>query len=485
MLKSSKSPMSRRKMLQLLGMGTAGAVLSACSPQAAPTTAAPAATTAPTEAAATSAPAAAPTTADAAATTAPAATVPATVAAAAEPEGEVVIWDRSGDLFQVFDSCIASFNQKYPKVTIKHEAVDIDAKLATTLTAGVGVPDGTFIDDSNIPALADFFTDISDWIKPYTQDIVPFKVRVNTFNDKIIGVPFDLDPALLFYRADLLEKAGIDPESIGTYDDLITAGKTIQEKLGADKKPIHIERAGWGIPLQLMMFANQQGASLINDKGELQLNSEPFLNAVKWIKNVVDSGLGSIQEYTSPGDVQAMESDQVVFYPWAIWFVYAPENLLKTSKGKWRAMPLPAWTPGGVRGANMGGSSFVIPKTSKNPQLAWLFYEHLMFSPDGYKTVYGPNKIYPGGLNTSLPSYLPAQKEQLFKNPEGLGGQSLWDVAVSTVKDIPGNYYYASWYGKAAEIIAANVQRMQDGQMSPEDVIQKSADDITNRVINR
>lgn len=64
-------------------------------------------------------------------------------------------WDRSGDLFQVFDSTIAAFNKKYPKITIKHEAVDINAKLATTLTAGVDVPDGTFIEDVNIPPLAD------------------------------------------------------------------------------------------------------------------------------------------------------------------------------------------------------------------------------------------------------------------------------------------------------------------------------------------
>jgi lactose/L-arabinose transport system substrate-binding protein len=180
-----------------------------------------------------------------------------------------------------------------------------------------------------------------------------------------------------------------------------------------------------------------------------------------------------------------METDQVAFYPWAIWFVYAPENLLKTTKGKWRAMPLPAWTAGGARGASMGGSSFVIPKQSKNAHLAWLFYEHLMFSADGYKAVYGPNKIYPGGLNTSLPSYLPAQKEQLFQNPEGLGGQNLWEVATSTVKDIPANYYYATWYSKAADIIAANIQRMQDGQLSPEDAIKNSADDITNKVMNR
>ncbi len=453
MSRSTRLPkISRRNMLKLMGFGAAGATLAACAPPAAPT--------------------AIPT------------AIPATTAV---PEGEIVIWDRSGDLFQVFDATIASFNKKYPKITVKHEAVDIGAKLATTLAAGVDVPDGTFVEDVNIPQLADYFTDITDWIKPYSNDLVPYKLRVNTHAGRVIGIPFDVDPGLLYYRPDILEQAGVDPATIATYDDLITASKTIQEKLGADKKPIHIERAGWAIPLQLEMFANQQGSSLVNEAGELQLSGEPYLKALSWVKNALDSGVASLQEYLSPGDIQAIDTDQVAFYPWAIWFVYGPENQFKESKGKWRAMPLPAWTAGGTRAANMGGSSFAIPKAgrSKNPELAWLFYEHLMLSPDGYKAVYGPNAIYPGGLNTSLPSYKPALSEQLFDNPKGLGDQNLWEVAAGTLDAIPANYVFAPWYGQAGEIIAANVQKMQDGQVSPEDALKASADDITSRLINR
>src|SRR5690606_14298756 len=33
------------------------------------------------------------------------------------PSGEITIWDRSGDLFEVFDEAIADFNETYPDVT--------------------------------------------------------------------------------------------------------------------------------------------------------------------------------------------------------------------------------------------------------------------------------------------------------------------------------------------------------------------------------
>lgn len=457
-------PFSRRQALRFLGMTSAGVALVACVP-AAPGGATGGATGGSGAAAATPVPAGIP---------------------VGDPSGEVVIWDRSGDLYQVFNATIKSFNEKYPNITVRHEPVDVDTKLAPTLTTGVEIPDGSFILDANIPGLEEYFYDISEWIAPYTADILPYKLRANTASDgRVVGIPFDSCPGLLFYRADLVEQAGIDIESIATYDDLLAAAIQAQEVLGPDVKPIHIERAGWGIPVQLEMFANQQGTSMMNEKGELMVDSEPYHRAVGWIDSVIDAGVGSVQEYMSPGDVAAMDGDQVLFYPWGIWFVFGPEQLLEASKGKWRATALPAWEEGGARGANMGGSSFVIPKDAKNPYLAWLWYEHLMLSPEGYKAVYGPNDIYPGGLNTSLPAYIPAQAEQLFENPEGLGGQNLWEVAAATMPEIPENYYNAPWAGQANEIIAANIQQMQDGQKTAEEALKDAAEEIQSRVIGR
>lgn len=400
-------------------------------------------------------------------------------------EGTITIWDRSGDLFQVFDATIATFNKKYPKITVKHVSVDVDSKLPTTLNTGVNVPDGSFYEDTNLPVLASHYYDITDWIQPYTKDIVPFKLRVNTHNDRVVGIPWDLDPGLLYYREDMLQAAGISPDSIQTYDDLLEAAHKVQDKFGPKCKPIHLEQDPGLTQLWVEMFANQQGTSMVDASGKLQLNSQAYLNVMNFLNRVRTENLGTRAAYFSPGDLAAIDADQVAFYPWAVWAVYGADLLFKKSKGKWRAMPLPAWTKGGARGAVMGGSSFIIPKKAKNPHLAWLFYEHLVFSKEGYAAVYGPNKIYPGGINTSLPSYLPALQTQLYKNSDGLGGQNLWDVATGTVKDIPGNYYVAPWYNQAVPYFGTNVQRMLDGQMTPQQVLQKSSSDIQTKLVDR
>jgi len=399
--------------------------------------------------------------------------------------GEIVIWDRSGDLFQVFDATIASFNKKYPDIKVKHVAVDVDAKLPTTLTTGVNVPDGAFYEDNNLPVLSSHYYDITDWIQPYVKDIVPFKLQVNTHNGRILGVPWDLDPGLLFYREDLLQQISLDSQTIETYDDLIAAAHKLQDKLGPKVKPIHLEQDPGLTQLWVNMFANQQGVSMVDKDGKLQIDSPSYLNIMNFLKKVRDDGIGTRSVYFSPGDVAALDGNLELFYPWAVWAVYGPELLLKKTKGLWRAMPLPAWTKGGARGAVMGGSSFIIPKKAKNPHLAWLYYEHLVFSPEGYQAVYGPNKIYPGGLNTSLPSYNPALSKQLYQNSDGLGKQNLWEVVTGTVKDISGNYTYPTWYNQAVPYFGANVQRLLDGQMTPQQVLTQSANDIQTKLIAR
>ena len=82
-------------------------------------------------------------------------------------KGEITIWNRSGDLFKVFDAAIGKFRAAYPGVKVNHQAVDIDAKLANTLISGTGVPDGSFWDDAKIGGQAEHLYDLTDLIAPY------------------------------------------------------------------------------------------------------------------------------------------------------------------------------------------------------------------------------------------------------------------------------------------------------------------------------
>lgn len=402
------------------------------------------------------------------------------------PSGEITVWNRSGDLYKVFDSAIPAFNKKYPQIKVKHVQVDIGAKLPNTLITGADVPDGSFFEDASIPGHATHLSDLSELLAPYVKDIAKYKVDVNSVDGKIFGVPWDLNPGLLYYRADLFDAAGVDPDKITTYDELLGAARTLQQA-NPQAKPIHLDRDKFLGQLWLEMLANQQNTSLADAEGKVRLDSEEYRRILTWIKTAVDDKLVSHTEYHKPADLAAMDNGVQSIIPWAIWWNFAPQQLLKKTKGKWRGMRLPAWTPGGVRSGSMGGSSFVIPAKSKNPHLAWLFFEFMVFDPQGYSTVYGPNQLYPGGLNTSIPSYLPAMDpdKPLFKPIPALGDQDLWKLAVESGKEIPGSVPTPGWWARSVDYLGNNLQRMIEHGMSPDEVISKSAEQIQTNLVKR
>ncbi|MEU8147513.1 extracellular solute-binding protein [Nonomuraea sp. NPDC048901] len=409
-----------------------------------------------------------------------------TVSASTSAKGEITIWNRSGDLFKVFDAAIGKFREAHPGVKVNHLAVDIDAKLANTLISGTDVPDGSFWDDAKIGGQSEHLYDLTDLIAPYRDKVAPYKLSVNTVGGKIFGVPWDLDPGLLWYREDILQDAGVDPAGIGTYDDLLTAARTIKEK-DPKTKPIHLDKNPFLGQLWLEMLANQQGTSLADAQGRLRLESAEYRRTLTWIQDAVKGDLVTHAPYLEAADINTLDSGQQVFVPWAIWWSFAPQQLLKATKGKWRAAPLPAWTPGGARSGAMGGSSFIIPAKAKNPELAWLLYEFLCFTEPGCTAVYGPNSIYPGGLSTSVPSFTPALKpdKPLFKPIDALGGQDLWKVAVEAAATIPAAAPIPVWWAQSVDYLGDNTQRLIEGKMSPDDVIAESAKKIQRNLIDR
>lgn len=405
---------------------------------------------------------------------------------AEQPEGEITIWDRSGDLFEVFDAAIDDFNEKYPNITVNHEAVDIDAKLQNTLITGTDVPDGVFLDDAKVGGFADYLWNLSDVLDPYVSDIAAQKVDVNSIDGGVYGVPFDLDPGLLWYNAAALESAGIDASQIETYDDLLDAARAYQAaKPGS--RPIHLEQSAFLGQLQLEMYASQLGTSIADANGELRLDSPEYEQILTFLDTVQTEGLGTRAEYLSPTDIAELENGNQVFYPWAIWFSFAAQQLLPETSGDWRAMELPVWEAGGAGSGAMGGSSFVLPKDGENSDLAWLFYEFLMFDEAGYSAVWGPNDIYPTGLNTSIPSYLPAANPSapLFEPVEALGGQDLWAVATEAGAQIPGGTPIPSWWAGAVDYLGNDIQRMLDDDLTPEQVLTDSSKAIQTNLIDR
>jgi lactose/L-arabinose transport system substrate-binding protein len=404
----------------------------------------------------------------------------------AAASGSVTLWMRDDDLLKVFKTVIPAFNKKYPDVKVNMVGVDIATKLPPTLISGTGVPDGSFYEDVNIGAQAAHLYDLSDLMAPHRANTLQFKLDVATYDQKLVAIPWDTDPGMLYYRESVLSDAGVDPKSLTTFDALLDGARTIKEKF-PKARPIPLEQdANLGMQWLMMMINQQQGTGLVDESGALTIDTDAFRTALTWIKTVADEGLGARSKFASTGHIAQVDDGTISLVPWAIWFNFMPQLVLKASKGDWRVGLLPAWTDGGARSGVMGGSSFVIPQKAKNPQLAWLFYEFALYDQEGYSTVYGPNATYPNGLNTALPSVKAAlEGPPLFKPVPALGNQDLWSVDTEAAKAIPPGYRIPPWFNKAAGYLGVNMQKMIDGKSSVDEVISVSIEQIQKNLVDR
>ena len=71
--------------------------------------------------------------------------------------------------------------------------------------------------------------DISGAVAPYLDTMTSAAKSLSQYNGQTIAVPFEVKTKVWYYRSDIFDECGIDVNSIKNTDDLIAAGKKIQE----------------------------------------------------------------------------------------------------------------------------------------------------------------------------------------------------------------------------------------------------------------
>jgi len=164
---------------------------------------------------------------------------------AGDLQAKITVWAwPSAD--KAFDSVIAGFNAKYPGIQVSWEmkpgqaAGTRDALLAA-MAAGAGGPDVALLEvnDIGMYALHGGFVDLRQPpynAEKYKSDFVGYKWALATGPDgSLFAFPWDIGPAGVFYRRDLLDKAGVpsDPDRLAkvikTWDDFYTVGKKVND----------------------------------------------------------------------------------------------------------------------------------------------------------------------------------------------------------------------------------------------------------------
>ncbi len=395
--------------------------------------------------------------------------------------GEIVVW--MVDLFP--PEKIALFNKVYPNVKVTQRQMPYVAQTpseAATLVTGVGAPDGIlFMEDSFLGLYADVFYDVSSALEPYAHGIVPYKLAVAKQGGRTVGIPYDVDPAFLSYRVDLCEKAGVDVSKIRTYDDLVAAAKQVKERIPSCTTPLcFFTNPGDQFAVYYLEgLAWQQHTSMADSKGNLQLNTQPYTNALRYFEKIGKAGLATRPSFLTPTMFNAWNTGQTCFTHFADWWGGVQVGL-KPIYGKIGIAPQPVFSPADSPYSIVGGAQFVVPQKAKRPDLGALFGAFMMLDPRAYTVA--DNARY---------SFILPASESLFAKVRGpqrpLVTRAIDEhqLMVTAAEKAPTTYHYPPWYARALPYIGPRVNAVLTGKMTADQAQRAMYQDVQSKVIKR
>lgn len=212
----------------------------------------------------------------------------------------------------------------------------------------------------------------------------------------IFGLPHDVHPVLLCYRADLVEDAGIDVSEIETWEDFERLMKPLLTDLDGDGNSDRYPLGIWFTSARdIETLLLQAGGGTFNEQGQLIIasdaNAHVIAQVVRWC--VGPNRIAIDAPEFSPSGNELKLKGKVVAALMPDWLAGVWMNDLPGLEGKLKLMPLPAWEKGGRRTSVMGGTMIAIPKTTRDFESAWDFAKELYLSPDLAQQLFESNHI--------------------------------------------------------------------------------------------
>jgi ABC-type glycerol-3-phosphate transport system substrate-binding protein len=384
-------------------------------------------------------------------------------------------WDAALSGLKVVD---ADFRQAYPNIDVEYVArqpSETYQQIQLAASAGIGFPDISLIEDSHLAQFVSLgiLADISDKVQPYVPQFNSYRWQQAMADGKYYAMPWDSGPVAIFYRRDVFTKAGVDPDSIKTWDDYYQAAKTIKAKAGV---PMWQQAKAQNDGRLFEMLLWQQGLGYVDKDGNVILDKDPQIQQIlEYIGKFWQEDLAADTQPWTDAWYKEMADGSVATVPEAVWMgTFFKSFIAPDAAGKWGIFRLPAWQAGGSQSANDGGSSLAIFEGSKQKDAAWAYVQFHLGLPAEQVEIYKQTDLFPGLQST--------YSDPAFQEPDPyFGGQKARAFFTDVAKDIPQAGVYSTDYQQMNSLLTPEIQKFALGQQSAKDALANAAGAIRDR----
>lgn len=213
---------------------------------------------------------------------------------------------------------VAKFASQFEQETGIKVAVDFVAwneitnKTLTILASGGGGYDIVFMPSADAPKLA-----AGGWFEPI-NDLMPESEKGNwllavvdfyTLDGDLLAMPWYAGGAHMAYNKEILERAGVDPASIITWDDFMAACKVVKEKGAAEYCLTPSAKFPGNFYFNWGTMVLSRGGDFFNENGApIFQNNSAALDAFQFLKYGVDLG------YFNPAGVAMDDYETLIVF---------------------------------------------------------------------------------------------------------------------------------------------------------------------------
>lgn len=294
----------------------------------------------------------------------------------------VVTFWAMGQEGEMVRQLMPAFEQAHPDIHVEVQTLPWKGAHQKLLTAvaGESTPDLCQLGNTWLPELVtlgvleplDARVAVSKAIDPH--DYFPGIWDTNVIGDELYGIPWYIDTRLLFYRKDILARAGFDHPP-RTWAEWARQMAAIKKRAGLDRYAVLLPTNEFE---QLESLGLQQTQPMLRDGGRHGNFASPDMqHALRFYADMFRKGWAPAVANTEVANVWSeFARGDYGFYvsgPWNIAQLKArmPAEL----EHAWGTAPLPS--PDGRGGGLAGGASLVVFKASKHKRAAWLLVQYL------------------------------------------------------------------------------------------------------------
>ena len=283
------------------------------------------------------------------------------------------------DLDRAVKAALPEWNKLHPDIAVKLVSLQIEDhhnSMTTALAAGAHLPDVMAIDFGYIGTFAES-AGLEDLLQaPYGAGQYRSLMAAYSFpqasnsRGNLAAMPTDIGPGTLFYRKDLMDKAGVSEADLTkSWESYIESGKKLKAATGASL----LARAGDLKDIYIRANLKNGEGIYFGDKGKVLVDSPRFVKAFELAKAARVAGIDSKTVAWTSEWSEGFKRNKVASQMTGSWLSgHLAKWLAPDSKGQWRSASL----PGGAL-ASYGGSFYAIPKKAANKAAAWEFIKYL------------------------------------------------------------------------------------------------------------